>query len=145
MGIGPFAYMPFILAILKFNDAAYDTRLSVHKLMGVLTFIYILVNQLMGGSILIFDVIMFLFAGFFFYRAMSDDMDRVSVPGIAVIAVFGLLFAYVAWPEPPSKEAQASNHPGASNESSSEKELKKALETAQRAMSGQGLPAELTK
>lgn len=133
--MGPLAYVPFIMVFLKFNDAAYDTRQSVHKLMAVLTYTYILINQAMGGSILMFDAIVFLFVTYFFYRAMSENFEQFSAVGVATIVIFAALILWVAMPAEPVKDAH-----GNTVESSTEKELKKALETATKALQSQAQP-----
>src|SRR5262249_48430237 len=83
MCFGPFAYIPFILVFLKFNDGAYDMRQSVHKLMGVVSYLFIVINGVTGSGMLLMDIALFAFATFFFYRAMSDNFERVSPPALA--------------------------------------------------------------
>lgn len=135
MGVGPFAYVTFIVVFLKFNDAAYDTRQSVHKTMGVLSYMFILVNQLTGSGMLALDLALFLFASFFFYRAMSDNFESASAAAVAVMLVFGSLYGYGYWSEKQEEALQAAEAAKkGSAASQTEAELKKALETATKAL-----------
>lgn len=135
MGIGPFAYVTFIVAFLKFNDAAYDTRQSVHKTLGVVSFLFILVNQLTGSGMLFLDIGLFLFAGYFFYRAMSENFETVSTAALSVMLVCAGIYGLMAWREARDAAAEARKKGSASGVPGvTEAELKKALETATKAL-----------
>lgn len=131
MGIGPFAYVPFIIVFLKTNDAAYDTRQSVHKTMGVLTYMYIVINMAMGGNIWLVDLAVFGLTTFFFYRAMSENFENTSVPALAVVALFGALSVYVGMPEPGAKDPITGKIEAATAQ---DKEMQKTLKQAQQAL-----------
>lgn len=131
MGVGPFAYVPFIIVFLKTNDSAWDTRQSVHKTMGVLTYAYIVLNMAMGGNIWLVDLAVFLMTTFFFYRAMSEGFENHSVPGIAVVAVFAALSLYVGMPEAGAKDPITGKIEEATAQ---EKEMQKTLKQAQQAI-----------
>jgi len=95
--MGQFGYIPFILVFLKFENASYDMRQSVHKLMGVTSFAFILVNWLTFGGYWYMDLFLFSFAGYYFYRAMSENFDRVSHAALITMAAFGIATLGAVW------------------------------------------------
>lgn len=133
MGVGPFAYIPFILVFLKFNDAAWDTRQSIHKTMGFVTYVYIVMNLAMGTTMWLGDAAAFVFVTFFFYRAMSDGFENHSVPGLATVLVFGALSLWVGWPDPNDKGGMSSAIEAATS-GKGDKEFQKTLQQAQQAL-----------
>lgn len=141
LGIGPLAYIPFIIVFLKFNDAAYDTRQSVHKTMGAFAYLFIVINQLLGSGMLLLDAGLFVFASFFFYRAMSENFENRSVAGLVVILLFGALSGWLAFGGAAAKTGGANKAAAAS--SATEAQLKKALETATKALQQGQLPPDL--
>ena len=146
MGFGPFAYIPFILVFLKFNDSSYDMRQQVHKLMGVVSYLFIVVNGLTDSGMTLMDIALFVFASYFFYRAVSDNFDRVSKGGIVTMVVFAVLsIAAHRWGSsgPSTVKAIAGHLTGKPDEQAeTQAQLKKALETVQKIQAGQQPPPE---
>jgi hypothetical protein len=128
VGMGAFGYIPFILVFLKFEGSSYDMRQSVHKTMGVVSYLFILTNFLMGFQTWYMDLFLFFFASYFFYRAMSQNFEELSKPGIATMLAFGLLTLAIAWGtnKPAPKPGVKSEH-----DKALEAELRKTLEALQ--------------
>lgn len=141
MGVGPFAYLPFILVFLKTNDAAYDTRQSVHRTMGVLTYVYILCNMLIGGNVWFADLLMFLFATFFFSQATREPGGRISVPGASTIVLFAALSIWMGSATTPPPDAETSG----GSVSHQDAQLNRALETAAKVVNGIAPASDLVK
>lgn len=137
MGFGPFAYIPFIMVFLKFDNASYDMRQQVHKTMGVISYLFILINVVTGSGMMLMDIGLFIFVSYYFYRAMTDQFDHQSRPAIAVILTFALLSVGVAW-----KIAPAAPKPGTKTDDQKQVEeaLKKALGTATRSLQHRAKP-----
>lgn len=134
MGMGPFAYVTFICVFLKFEGATYDLRQSIHKTMGVVSYLAILLNVMTGGGMLYLDVALFLIASYFFYRAMSENFETVAKGTLGTIVGFALLIAGMTVSA--AKAEKQTSAERAKKMSETEAEMRKTLEAATKAMQG---------